>query len=464
MTKMRKQESKVTQHQEFAELLHLVPNPVSATKKTVNANKTSIYGLCRKDSWDTNGTQHENSGIYFETATLKKKMSFNSTLVVNSLRAYTPAKLSTSKTNWFIYFHAFDPSSGKMKRKRIRINYIESKRERKVYANDLIARINAELINGWNPWVNNTSENTYATIEIAADAYRKTLERLCTDDFIRIKTLKGNLSMLNVLMEYNKSTKNPKKYIYQFNGEFLSEFLDYIWLEKGNSGTTRDNYINWLRSFAKFLLSKQFIEIDPTSALLSLGKKKSKKERLVISPEHMAKLKDYCEQNNKHYLLAAYILYYCFIRPKEMSHIKLEHISIKNGTIFIPDKNSKNRKDGTVTLPDKVIKLMIELDIFKHPSDYYLFGKYFKPNKEWHSDKQIRDFWAQKIRVQLKFPKEYKFYSLKDTGITDLIKVGKDLLSVRDQARHHSLIMTDLYTPKDIEAANEILRHHSSDF
>ena len=43
-------------------------SPVSATKKTVNANKTGIYGLCRKDSRDTNGTQHENPGIYFETA------------------------------------------------------------------------------------------------------------------------------------------------------------------------------------------------------------------------------------------------------------------------------------------------------------------------------------------------------------------------------------------------------------
>ena len=439
-------------------------SPVSATKKTVSANKSSAYGLFQVNSRDTNGTQPNFDDNYFETLTLKKKMSFNSTLTLNKLRAYTPAKLTQGKVDWYISFNAFDPSSGKMKRKRIKINYIDTKRKRKEYANDLIARINAELVNGWNPWVNNTSENTYATIEIAADAYRKKLERLLADDFIREKTLKGNLSMLNVLMEYNKSTKVPKKYIYQFNGEFLSEFLDYIWLDKGNSGTTRDNYIIWLKSFAKFLLSKQYIEVDPTSTLMSLGKKKSKKERLVIKPEHMTKLKDYCEENNKHYLLACYILYYCFIRPKEMSHIKLEHISINNGTIFIPDKNSKNRKDGTVTLPDKVIKLMIELDIFKHPSSYYLFGKYFKPNEEWHSDKQIRDYWSQKIRPKFNFPKEYKFYSLKDTGITDLIKTGKDLLSVRDQARHHSLLMTDLYTPKDIEEANEILRHHSTTF
>ncbi|MPM82742.1 hypothetical protein SDC9_129804 [bioreactor metagenome] len=178
----------------------------------------------------------------------------------------------------------------------------------------------------------------------------------------------------------------------------------------------------------------------------------------------MAELKNYCEKNNKHYLLACYILYYCLIRPKEMSYIQLEHISVKRGTIFIPDYSSKNNKDGTVTIPDKVLKLMIELEIFNNPSSYYLFGEKCKPNAERWSEKQFRDIWSYKVRKELKFPDTYKFYSLKDTGITDLIKANMDLLSVRDQARHHSLMMTDIYTPHDIEAANDLIKFHSSDF
>ena len=50
------------------------------------------------------------------------------------------------------------------------------------------------------------------------------------------------------------------------------------------------------------------------------------------------------------------------------------------------------------------------------------------------------------MKKALELPAQYKFYSLKDTGITDLIRANTDLLSVRDQARHHSLQMTDLYT------------------
>ena len=68
------------------------------------------------------------------------------------------------------------------------------------------------------------------------------------------------------------------------------------------------------------------------------------------------------------------------------------------------------------------------------------------------------------MRKDLKFPAHYKFYSLKDTGITDLIRDNTDLVSVRNQARHYSLLMTDIYTPRDIQEANELIRHRKAAF
>jgi integrase len=301
-------------------------------------------------------------------------------------------------------------------------------------------------------------------LDEVSDAYRRDIAKKLQEGYIREKTARGYASMLNVMQKFNNEKPRPITYIYQFNLDFCNSFIDYIWLDKGSSGTTRDNYLVWLRSFSAFLYSKQYIQSDPTVSIKSLGKKKGKKTRTVISPENMKLLKEYCEIKNKHYLLACYIIYYCFIRPREMSYIKLEHISVKRGTIFIPDYSSKNKKDGIVTLPDKVLKLMVELDIFKYPSSYYLFGKGMLPCENRHSDKQIRDYWSNHIRKDLNFPKNYKFYSLKDTGITDLIRSNKDLISVRDQARHYSLVMTDIYTPKDIMEANELIKSHSSNF
>ena len=61
------------------------------------------------------------------------------------------------------------------------------------------------------------------------------------------------------------------------------------------------------------------------------------------------------------------------------------------------------------------------------------------------------------MRKELGFSDRYKFYSLKDTGITNMLKSNMDILTVRDQARHSSILITDIYTPKDIKEANKLI-------
>lgn len=76
------------------------------------------------------------------------------------------------------------------------------------------------------------------------------------------------------------------------------------------------------------------------------------------------------------------------------------------------------------------------------------------------SERKYRNFWNTKIVPALNFPPEYKFYSLKDSGITSMLRAGHDPLSVKEQARHSSLSITDLYTPREIKDANPILLNY----
>jgi Asp-tRNA(Asn)/Glu-tRNA(Gln) amidotransferase B subunit len=59
------------------------------------------------------------------------------------------------------------------------------------------------------------------------------------------------------------------------------------------------------------------------------------------------------------------------------------------------------------------------------------------------------------MRTELNISKSIDWYSLKDSGITDLLRAGVPLISVRDQARHHSSAQTDTYTPKDLKIADQ---------
>ena len=75
-------------------------------------------------------------------------------------KSYTPPKLHSGK-EWFISFYAFDPLSGQLKRKRIKLNSIKSVKERRNYANDLMNRLSQQLSLGWNPWIEAESSSAY---------------------------------------------------------------------------------------------------------------------------------------------------------------------------------------------------------------------------------------------------------------------------------------------------------------
>jgi len=107
---------------------------------------------------------------------------------------------------------------------------------------------------------------------------------------------------------------------------------------------------------------------------------------------------------------------------------------------------------------------MIELKIFDSPGDFYLFSSKMKPGENYANEKQFRDFWKNHIRTPLKLSDTYKFYSLKDTGVTMMIRANVDILSVRDQARHSSILTTDTYTPHDIASANSLIDKFECNF
>ncbi|MFA5463913.1 MAG: hypothetical protein WC265_07560 [Dysgonamonadaceae bacterium] len=106
---------------------------------------------------------------------------------------------------------------------------------------------------------------------------------------------------------------------------------------------------------------------------------------------------------------------------------------------------------------------MLELNVFSNPQEDYLFSKGFLPGRTMKNEKIFRDYWSRYVRKDLKFPSTYKFYSLKDSGITSMLRKF-DSLTVRDQARHADILMTDSYTPHDLQLANPLIKKHESDF
>lgn len=389
----------------------------------------------------------------------KKNYSLNSIdKVMNQIIAWkTP--VFHQKSECYVSFQAYDPLSGRLKTKKIMLGHIKGKTNQRKYAEDLIKRLTEQLSSGWNPWIEAVQPLEYALWDDVISKYKDYLVKLCNEHSLREESYVDYSSRVHILEQWKAEKRIPLTYVYQWDRQTITKFLDYVFIERNNTITTRNNYLTWLKSFTSYLVERGYISSNPTEGLGRI-KNRHKKDRDVIPDDVMKQIRAYLYEKNKHYLLACEILHYLFVRPRELSFLKIGDFHLQTQTLTLHGAHTKNGNDATITLPSHVIRLMIDLNVFSYPSHYYLFSDRFSPGEARKSEKMFRDYWSRNLRKALGFSERYKFYSLKDTGITNMLKANADVLSVRDQARHSSILITDIYTPKDIKEANKYIMNY----
>ena len=385
---------------------------------------------------------------------MSKKMYPTVTKKVDSILQYDLPILRQNGSGAYISFNAFDPSIGKMRRKRIKLNHVKGLTAQRTYARHLINRLIEQLTRGWNPWIASDTTNLML-FKDAITKYEDFVEKMFADSLYRKETYVGYKSYIKILREY-ASSNNKIYYLYQFDKAYCTEFLDYIFIERGNCAQTRNNYLNFLRVFSGFLVEKSLLKSRPTDGISPISKRLYNKGRRIIPQTEIKRIAEWLDDHDRHFLFACELLYYCFIRPVEMTRLRVCDINVKQCTITISAESSKNKKKQTVTLPKKALHLAIDLGILSAPSNYYIFSDALLPGISQIDTKIFRDHWA-KLRKALHLKSEYKFYSLKDTGITEMCDNNMPSITVRDQARHSSLSITDIYTRHGSSANKDII-------
>lgn len=348
---------------------------------------------------------------------------------------FTYPRLHTGKS-WYVDFRAFDPASGTMRRKKYMLDRIPKLGDRRKRASELIESLLKKLRSGWSPWVSDENSRSFTSLESALSKYEKYIEIQP-----KLKTRQSYGSRLNVLREYIGQLLLAPKYVYQFNTGFVSDFLDWLSYEREVSGRTRNNYRGWCSSLAAYFIERDYISTNPVEKIRTVAE--TPKTRKPLSSTMLSSLRSYLQKNNPVFLLACMMEYYTFIRPEELTNLTIGDINVKEQSIFVSSKYSKNKRDGKVGLNDEIIKLMIDIGLFAYPSSYYIFGDKLKHCTQKASSEIFRRHWI-KLRKALKWGMEYQFYSLKDSGIRDLAN-AKGIVIARDQARHTDISTTNKY-------------------
>ena len=440
--------------------------------KKANHKETELKSCLRNQSTDNpvckggvSLSERETPGQYSDTlltiavdesGSNKKIMAHKSTRsrAVNNMLLFTPPTFHNGKEP-YISFSAYDPATGRRKRKKYMLTRFKAGRERDFAAAQIIANIYNRLAQGWNPWMENDNIRGHVTISEAFDRYGKYINQMERKGSLKHKTWLDYSSRLRILMYYMETNRIDIMYCYQLNITFFVDFLDYVLLDRDDTARTRNNHRTWLSTLCTWLVQHQYMASNPIANIPML--REDEKFRQPLSPTDLHLLKAHLERTNKHYLLAVYFMYYTAIRPSELVHLRIRDIDVKSQTIYVYGAHSKNRRGEPVILNDRILRLMIELETFSHHGGCFIFGPGFMPGEQQGYAAMFRNEWFR-LRERLGFPRSYQFYSLKDSGLRDLVK-AEGAQAARDQARHRDVSTTNKYLQGRDKVLNEGTKH-----
>jgi integrase len=362
---------------------------------------------------------------------------------------FVPAELRENKT-WKIVYYVKCPIDDKLKRKENRVKPLKSITERRKLGKRMVSELNRKLDRGWNPLLNDNEIRGFVKFSDASRLFLERCKKEVENQDKRIDTLRSYTSFLKNIENYLIEIKEEEMFVIKFKDDLVRDFLDGIYYDRDNSARTRNNYLNFIKTFSDWLIRHNYISQNPTTRIELIPEKT--KERETIPGGTLNEIFSYLRKEKENYFVICLIGYYCLVRRTEITKLKVSDVILRNGVIYVNKNVSKNKKSMPVTIPDIMIPYLVD-HLKNAKMGDYLFSENYLPGAIQLAPKKISDQWV-KIRTVLKLPKKYQWYSLKDTGITNMLKAGVPTIAVRDQARHHSIIQTEAYTPKEILKAN----------
>lgn len=364
---------------------------------------------------------------------------------------FIPAELHENKT-WEVVYYVMHPVTNKLCRKRNRVKPLKSISNRRKLAKRMVLTINSRLESGWNPFYETKGSREFVKLIDVCRIYINRVQADFNDQTLRKDTYKTYKTNINQLINYiTEVIKDDNFLCYKFDAEFIGNYLDHIRYIKNRSARTRDNHLSFLGTFSNFLISKKYISVNPTTTFKKINR--SEKTRVLISEGLRKKIFNFFKEHNVSFLTLCMTCYYCLVRRTELTKIKVSDVSLKNQTLFINASDSKNRKSAHVTIPDELMHLLSDHIKNANSNDFLFSRDKFKTGSEQLNPDRVTREWS-KMRTKLNIKKNVHWYSLKDSGITDLLMAKVPMLSVKNQARHHSSAQTDSYTPKSMRKSD----------
>lgn len=192
----------------------------------------------------------------------------------------------------------------------------------------------------------------------------------------------------------------------QFTDNMASDLMESIRTFYRNY----NNYLVFFRVLMNCLIEYNYAASNPFQMFQrfhKFHKKLLKKQRATLSEQERSQLMTFLSAYNRNYLCIWYLFYYCFLRPKEISMLKIKDIEIDldRQRIFVWAKIAKNYKYSVRTIPDVAIDAFRHIDLDGHSVDDYIFSWNklfgFRPSRMKMDSRNVAKYWEKVVRRQL---------------------------------------------------------------
>lgn len=382
---------------------------------------------------------------------------------LNVIQNYLPAVVKQlPSVGIVVEYFIFDPLTEKMQRKRIKLTRLVSrmpnKRQRLLAAQQVADNLNAKLRGGWSPLHATEDSRLYTPLAILREKFLTAKGA----EGCRATTLIQYGSITDIWLRWCEDNGLADRYSGTFLRPMAVRYMDDV-LAQGNRHRSYNNTLKVMRAFFQWSVEHCYAKENPFAGLKTL--KKEPKIRTLIPAEARKKVAAHYAATRPAMNIVCQLVYSSAIRPAEILKIQLKHIHLDRHYIVIPADNAKNHKERCATLTPSLDGLLSPILAKYKNLDLFLFGKNenLDPDTMPVNKSYFQKSW-ERMRNATGLPKEMQLYSLRDTGLTDLLHAGLDQLTVQHHADHSSLAIQNIYTDHYDPGLNERIYNNAPDF
>lgn len=224
--------------------------------------------------------------------------------------------------------------------------------------------------------------------------------------------------------------------------ELVTSYLDEYQSTNNVANITRNNRRRNLSAMFSQLVDKGYTKENVFFQVQF--KKETEPQKHPLSIAHLSMILPVLHLfKHRQLWQACQFIYYLYIRPSELEHLKVSQVDFETLNVMIPNTN-KSKKARYPDISPDFEALLKEMKLHEAHPDWYVFGSTGYPGPS----KRKRGYFTKKfasVRDQLELPKQYTYYCWKHTGALHFLMDGGSLIALKEQMGHESLATTELY-------------------